>query len=345
MKSKINLKTTSDSNFTACSETVYGGRSPFGSGSSNAVETADMERFGKEFCQTLILDAGLEKDCVRYKKAADRPVSAGDQILVEFENINGEQELYGLHVKELYKHYLSGVSLEEISSTVLKQLNIARKTDLKEIIEHLHNYESAKNDLFIRLLNLERNKEKLDGFIYRTVGDIALVLYMRMGQIGYCTTSIKIPGKIVKIWGLDAETVFQNALLNTLCISPPRIYCWEKLIFDEDYDGENFMSPISDFQMKKDAVGNCLSTSSRTNGAVAIFLPGVAKRLGELLEHSFYMVFTSIHEVMIHVDTEVDPEDLSEVLRETIREATPEEDFLTYRIYHYDRDTHKFSIL
>ena len=30
------------------------------------------------------------------------------------------------------------------------------------------------------------------------------------------------------------------------------------------------------------------------------------------------------------------------VLRDTIREATPKEDYLTSRIYQYNRETHKF---
>ena len=43
-----------------------------------------------------------------------------------------------------------------------------------------------------------------------------------------------------------------------------------------DYEGENFMNLLFDMSLKKDAIGNCLSTSVRTNGAVAVFLPGAA---------------------------------------------------------------------
>lgn len=95
--------------------------------------------------------------------------------------------------------------------------------------------------------------------------------------------------------------------------------------------------------VSKDAMGNCLSTTIKTNGAVAIFLPGVAKRLADLLDSDFYMVFTSIHEVMVHNAEKVDPEDLKCVLADTIKEATPEADYLTSRIYKYDRKTHRFT--
>ena len=70
------------------------------------------------------------------------------------------------------------------------------------------------------------------------------------------------------------------------------------------------MNLLSDFILRKDSGGNCLSTTERTNGAVAVFLPGVAERLGKLLGSGFYMVFTSIHEVMIHRDSAVEVEEL-----------------------------------
>ena len=88
-----------------------------------------------------------------------------------------------------------------------------------------------------------------------------------------------------------------------------------------------------EFYLTRDSIGSCLSTARRTNGAVAIFLPGVAKRLADLMDADFYMVFTSIHEVMIHNADQSYPEDLENVLRETLREATPEEDFLTDKIW------------
>ena len=76
-----------------------------------------------------------------------------------------------------------------------------------------------------------------------------------------------------------------------------------------------------------------LYTSKRTNGAAAIFLPGVARRLSELLGSDLYLVFTSVHEVMVHNADVVYPEDLKEVLSDTLEKATPEEDYLTSSIY------------
>lgn len=143
-------------------------------------------------------------------------------------------------------------------------------------------------------------------------------------------------------WKKDSDEVFKEALLNTYFMSPPRIYRWEQMIFNPEYEGESFMNVGDNSKLTKEAMGNCLSTTKKTNGAVAVFLPGVAQRLAYLLDSDFYMVFTSVHEVMIHNDRNVEPADLQCVLADTIKEATPKEDYLTSRIYQYNRESHKF---
>ncbi len=127
--------------------------------------------------------------------------------------------------------------------------------------------------------------------------------------------------------------------MNTYFISPPRIYHWEKMLFDREYTGDNFMDLLNPYKPNRGISGNCLSTEKRTNGAAAIFLPGVARRLAELLESDLYLVFTSIHEVMIHSTDVVYPEDLKVVLLDTVKKATPKEDYLTSSIYRYSRLT------
>ncbi len=312
---------------------------------TSAQESGGLKQFAEELRQALLLATGMEPERIRYKKADDCPPSNGDRLLVDCEKSGGYTEVCGLYVEDLYESRLSGVSMEQLISAVLKQLKNVKDSNLMKKMEQLHSYEAIKEDLFIRPVNLDRHKKKLNNAVYRVIGDIALVLYMRIGEIDHCPTNMKLPKNVAENWNMDMDKIFCDVLLNTSRISPPRIFFWEKLIFDEDYDGEDFMNPLSNFQLRKDAVGNCLSTSSRCNGAIAVFLPGVAQRLCELLGHGFYMAFTSIHEVMVHNDTQVEPEELREVLKDTVRETTPEEDFLSLNIYHYDKDTHIFSVL
>lgn len=269
----------------------------------------------------------------------------GDRLFVECSVSAAGKEVCGIHIEEMYEDYLDGVSLEQIVSIVEGEIRKLKEAGFFEKTKHLNNYEKVKGDLFIRLLNRKRHEKELSKAVYRVIGDIALVLYMQVGIMNGRISSMKIRRENLEEWGLDENEVFDAALLNTYFISPPRIYLWDKLRADMDgYEGECFMDPNHNFCLEKDNVGNCLSTARRTNGAVAIFLPGVAKRLADLLGGDFYMVFTSIHEVMIHNASDSNPDNIEWILKDTIEESTPKEDFLSDKVYRYSKDTDSFLL-
>lgn len=233
--------------------------------------------------------------------------------------------------------------MEGMVQSALASMQYMKLSNSFDAILNMENYSAVENELFIRLLNYERNKQELSDAIYRRYGDIAMVLYLKLSDLEGCLSSVKIRKYVLKTWGLDEKEVFDKALLNTYFMSPPRIFYWEKMMFHPEYCGENFMNLCENFPLKKNFMGNCLSTALKTNGAVAVFLPGVAQRIAQLLEHDFYIAFTSIHEAMIHRDDTVDVETLKDILRETIEEATPEDEFLSYSIYHYESETGQFT--
>ena len=279
---------------------------------------------------------------ISFEKEGGRFAPVGDRLLVKFAEHDDAWEVCGLYTQELFKSYQNGSPFEEIIKEITDDLNRIKKADIYEKTRVIRDYEKTKPRLFIRLLNADKYSADLQDAVYKTLGDIALVLYMKVTEYEGCVTSTKIRQGMLEQWGKECDEVFQEAILNTYFMSPPRIYRWEQMIFNPEYEGESFMNLGDKCELKKDAMGNCLSTTKKTNGAVAVFLPGVAEQLAYMLDSDFYMVFTSVHEVMIHNDKFVEPEDLQCVLRDTIREATPKEDYLTSRIYQYNRETHKF---
>ena len=302
------------------------------------------ESFVETFRQKLIDATGYGEDRIFYKSKEEYPPTAGDRLFVKQFESNGVTEVCALYVGDLYEEYRRGLGMDVIVKDVVKRLQGISRTDIIEKAKMISDYNKIKNYLFIRLINKNKYEDDLTDSVYRTIGDIAMVLYVRMGEIEGYTSSMKVKQHMLEKWDMDRDEVFEAALLNTYFISPPRIYCWEKMLFDTHYEGENFMNLLSDYPIRRGAVGNCLSTVKRTNGAVAVFLPGVASRLADLMQGNLYLVFTSIHEVMIHNEATVDPEDLRHVLIDTIKETTPEEDVLTFHIYHYDRETGIFSL-
>lgn len=302
------------------------------------------ETFVEELRGNLLVALKMDESRIYFRKKGEGFADAGDRLFVECVSRKETREVCGIYTKEMYEHYrYHGNTMEDIVGEICKELDRVKRAGIFEGTKRLMDYEKAKKELFIRLLNADRNKKDLTHAIYRSIGDIAMVLYMRVAELDGCITSVKIREDYLEKWGMDREKVFDEALLNTYYMAPPRIYRWEQLWYDMDYQGDDFMDPVVDYKLNRQPTGNCLSTAKRTNGAVAVFMPGVAKRLGALLGDDMYLVFTSIHEVMIHSERVVDSEDLEAVLADTLKEATPEEDYLTSSIYRYNRDTDTFS--
>lgn len=267
----------------------------------------------------------------------------GDRLNITFAEYDGTYVDCSVHVEELYVAYQNGIRLNAIVDYICGDVLHAKNCNIYDKTKTLMNYDTAKNRLFVRLLNCDRNADVLKNVVHKTLGDIALTVCAIVDDNREDLISTKILKFMVKKWGKTETDIFNEALENTYRATPPRIYKWEEMIFNREYTGDSFMESCDEDVISKDAMGNCLSTTIKTNGAVAVFLPGVAEHLAELLNSDFYMVFTSIHEVMIHNAKKVDPEDLKSVLTDTIRETVPEEDYLTSRIYKYNRRKHKFE--
>lgn len=267
----------------------------------------------------------------------------GDRLNITFAEHDDAYEVCSVRVDEVYKAYHEGAKLNAIVNYISNDVLHAKNYNIYDKTKTLIDYDTAKSRLFVRLLNCDRNSDILKNVVHKTLGDIALTVCAIVDNRENLI-STKILKSMVEKWRKTETDIFNEALENTYRATPPRIYKWEGVLCDESYAGESFMNDEDVCDLDKSFSGNILSTTRKTNGAVAVFLPGVAEKISELLDSDFYMVFTSIHEVMIHsTGSGVDLKDLKLVLQDTLREVTPSSDYLTEKIYKYNRRTHKFE--
>ena len=167
-------------------------------------------------------------------------------------------------------------------------------------------YAKIKEHLILRPLNYELHEFELFDCVYKKINDFVLVLYQLIGvkeepqQNGKMThfTSSKIKRSELKRWGISEEEVLDEALKNTARLFPP-------CIFNKKTGKEaNFLEEKG--LTKKDIIApffpvECilLSTFTTTNGAIALFYPGVIEKMMKIMGGSFAAVFMNINDVMI----------------------------------------------
>ena len=79
----------------------------------------------------------------------------------------------------------------------------------------LKDYEKVKGDLFIRVLNIKRNRDILDGGIYVVQDDFALVVCQKLDEAENEWVSVTVPAGFLDEWGKTREEVLKTAYENT----------------------------------------------------------------------------------------------------------------------------------
>ena len=300
----------------------------------------------KEFIEKLrlamITEGGIPEERIRFYQEEAGP-AMDDRLLVETVVMGDKKMVCGIHVGELYSCYQEGVSFTAVKEKVLNNLRMVDLKLLERLEQRIGSFEAVSEHLIIRAVSFPLHQSSMEEAVYRRIGDIALVVYTLIDERKDNISSVKINRNLLKIWGKSEDEVFQYAMENTMRRFPPRLYQLPEVLLVPEYEGIDFMDPDRQGMLRGNEVGNCISTTARVNGAVAIFMPGVAARIAEVLDADLYLAFTSIHEVMVHKADMVDPGSLEKVLTETIRETTADEEFLSRKLYHYSRETGLFS--
>lgn len=289
---------------------------------------------------------GYGEDDVYY--TGDREPSVNDTLCICLPEREGCHETIRVHMSRLFVSYYIGKYLDDLAEEMITGILSHLMSPVRKQIASLDDYSIARKMLFIRLLNIHRDGVE-ENAIYRLVpgGDVAQVVYLYLGDFGDSSEgSVMVTHTLAQRWNkeLDEDEIYDEAVRNGQSLFQPKIYFLDNILISGDYFGEDIdmITPES----IKDKYGICLSTSNRTNGASAFFMPGVAQKLSYLFGCGIYGVPTSIHEVMVHPDNDIDPESLKSIMSETINEATAESEILTRDyLFHYDPVARTFSCI
>lgn len=249
------------------------------------------------------------------------------------------RHLYDIYCKDGWE----GVT-EEAGSNLRYAQHIEKNA--ADIISLMDSYEKIKEKLIIRPLNLKNNKAQLSGSVYSCFGDIALVLYAVVldDEKNNCLNTVKIPEQIFKKWNIDKENVILSTLLNTNVYAMPRLYT-NLLDIENTPERESaFMAADSPVRSLKPETIPLVTTTKKTNGAIAMFYPGVKEKISEMFGDSFYVAFTSIHEAMIHKKGTIDPSSIRRHVKATNSTFGPE-DTLSDNVFFYDKNNRSFSMV
>lgn len=202
--------------------------------------------------------------------------------------------------------------------------------DVRDIID----YDRAKEKLFMKLVDKVTNAEALKYIPHVDVQDMALTFHIMLDAEGCNTTSATVRNEMLDVWGITGEELHHVALANTERLMPARI-----CTLAEALGFLGFSEPVEDNPLV------LVSNENGQFGASVIFYPGVQERIREFVGGSYYVLPSSVHEILVISEAKNNAtvkELLAMVTEINATQVAPDEK-LTDSVYFYDAEKKEFS--
>ena len=257
----------------------------------------------------------------------------GDYLVLLIPQGKNRSGVARFEVRTLYDAYREK-GWEQVYEIVDTRVREAEDLDTPHL-EDMPNYDAVRHRLILCLRNRANFKVRYGNFVFQRMDDMAIMLYFIVRDMGSDRIITPVPRRIFEGWGVEEDRALSEALENTMRLSPPRMY---KGIFDcmtQDRSLGDFMNPMKPLDtLPAPPMSATITAIPNTDGAVAMFYPGVMERISAMAGGDYYIVFTAKDEAHIHLPGTTTVPTLRSVLRETNLQFPA--DMLTSNIYFYD---------
>lgn len=242
-----------------------------------------------------------------------------------------------LYLDKFYQEYEEGSTFEEVVDLFLREYESAAVEEDFDI-QFFTEYEKVKPRLGFKLLHYEMNKDLLFQIPHKRYLDLAIVCYcdIKDKRIGH--GSILIRNEHMEVWEIGAEQLVSDAMENM-----PRLYPADFInmaavlreLYKDPASLLNFTLPMF-----------VLTNKERLNGAASLLYEGQMEKIGRFLKEDYYILPSSIHEVIILPKSKgTDENYLSRLVDEINHEQLAREEILSNHAYLYHCDTKEVTAL
>lgn len=257
-------------------------------------------------------------------------------IIVETPGVNISPTIY---LEEYYQCYQSGEKLEEIVEDISSFYESIRKEeswDYKKILS----YEGVKDRIVFKLVNTKKNRDFLDTVPHRDILDLSVVFYVLLEVSREGAAMMTICENHLRQWGIDSDVLRKTAEENVKRILPAELFTMRHALSEIVRSAENGCADTENLLAQGGGERDrmyVLTNRIRSYGAACIAYPYIPGMIGKTLGSDYYILPSSVHEVMI-VPACSSPggEELEEMVREINATQVAEEEVLSDHIYYYD---------
>ena len=244
-----------------------------------------------------------------------------------------------VYPEDFYVHFLNNAPLAAVAQEIYdwySSFEIRTGFDM----EHFLDFSGMRSSIIFRLINMKRNYALLQDTPYIPFLDLAITFECRMSSEEYGDGAILIRQDLMRLWGVTKEDLYDAAKENSLKEGNHE-FCQ---LFYKLSEMTGLELPLSL------ACGEnrlyFLSTGQPFHGAAVLLYPEVLAKVADTLKEDYYIIPSSIHEVLCVPVSEVSSGDwLTETLQEVNRTQVAEAEVLSDHIMLYSRTAGSLQLL
>lgn len=240
-----------------------------------------------------------------------------------------------IYLEEFFKRHKKGLPLGQAAKEVMDFYRSV-KVDGDRDTSVLKDFAAVKGRIVFKLINYMKNEEMLSYVPHIRVMDLAAVFCVLLSRSAGGTVSAAVRSEHLMFWGTDTNELYELALHNARKLLPPRFYSMNKAIQElsgevgEEY-GETAINPEEDMYV--------LTNTCKSFGAACMVYPHVLETVGDILGEDFYILPSSIHELIIVPSSKImAPEALDGIIDEINETQVEPDEVLSGHCYHYGRE-------
>lgn len=298
----------------------------------------DREQFYKDFYSAL--EKGMEPSGGRLiEMDIPKNNTAKKGITIKFDNIALAPTIYP---DSYYQDWQDGRSMSDIVSGIRSEL-IKTVPGLSHFNVGSINRDSAVNHLYAAVVGHENNKEWLKNIPHERIADLAVFAKWKFDNADRDSmVAAKVTEPLLAHLQLTKEEALKIAKTNTARSAQFESMdtIMKNIMMDNGMDKE-----LADMMLSDQSTPlSVLKNESGIDGAALIACPEVLKAVQKEIGEDFYILPSSIHEVLVLPKSfNDDVEDLKQMVSSVNEAEVPPEDRLSDNVYEFDGHSLKIA--
>lgn len=264
----------------------------------------------------------------------------------------GDERIPTINLTDLYRQYNENPQVG--ITDVLEQISQIIQSEPERFdVSRLTQYGEAKKHLFMRVSDIDKNLHVLGGVPFVEREDLAITFHIAVEETEAGRASAIVTNRMMETYGVTRNQLYKDALANSPVIAPVKINNLGELLGRMTLEGMAEMGvPEEEIREAEERIAEAnqdnplivVTNDSGLDGAAAIFYPGVMDQLGEELKSDFFILPSSVHEIIVAPDDgRLSYPELKGMVTEINATQVAPEDRLTDEVYHYDTREHVFE--